>query len=163
MKKLLTILLIFILGMSLLAGCGRGGNSTSGNTPPSQTSTSDNTNSNSSSGSRSSSSTVTGKYNMVVDAALLGEEFDEETLEIMRSLGMDLSKLGEMVYIELLADGTFKMIMDMFGEEMNEEGVYKIDGKTITLTIDGEKQVGTIEGNRITIESDGQKMVFEKK
>ena len=69
------------------------------------------------------------------------------------------------LYVEFKDGG--KIVFSAEIDEEPMEGTFKVDGKNITLTVDGEEMKGIIDGNKITIEAeeDGTtlKMVFEKK
>ena len=62
-------------------------------------------------------------------------------------------------YLEFLDGTKFKMVM--IGE--THEGTYKLDGKTLSLTVDGDKTEAKIDGSKITLEESGSTMIFEKK
>ena len=51
--------------------------------------------------------------------------------------------------------------MTFLGESESEEGTIKFSGKKVTITIDGETNVGTYNKSKKTIEIDG--MTFKKK
>ena len=97
------------------------------------------------------SAAPTGKYFMTA-MELEGEDI----FALYTEMGLSADNL----YIELLSGGKCKIsMMDETGE-----GTFKVDGKTITISADGEEAfAGAIEGNKITLEEDGNKMVFEKK
>ena len=57
-----------------------------------------------------------------------------------------------------LDDGKFTLSFD----EEKQEGEYKVDGKKLTLTAEGEDVTGTVENGIVTIEEDGMKMYFVK-
>jgi hypothetical protein len=72
----------------------------------------------------------------------------------------------EMV-IELKKDNKCTMTLSVIkGSETEKkdsvEGVYKIDGDKITITVNSEDIVGSIENDSITMNINGQVMVFEK-
>ena len=83
---------------------------------------------------------------MMSEMADEGDEFDPDCM-----------------YIEFISGDKLVMALDM--DEL-KEGVYKVDGNTISLTIDGHEMTGTIDGNKIIIEGgeEGEYMmlVFEK-
>ena len=101
---------------------------------------------------------VTGKYTIV---SMEAEGMD--MLALFQAMGASIDG----IYLELLADGTFKLVMEIeiMGETQSDiqEGTYKVDGTTITLTVDEEDVTATIDGAKITMEQAGAKLVFEKK
>jgi len=133
MRRTIGLLLVFMLCVTLLAGCGGGGGDNGG---------------------------LSGKY------VLTSMEMDGEDLSaIYAEMGMSM----ESMYLEFKGGGKCTIaIMDEAGE-----GTFKVDGKTVTVSADGEELFkGTIEGNKIIVEEEedpesagysSSKMVFEKK
>ena len=84
----------------------------------------------------------------------------------MMSEMADESKGGDPLdlYIEFQKNGKFIMAM---GDGDSGEGMFRVDGKNVTLTYDGEELKGILDGSKFTIEykeDDGEiKMVYEKK
>ena len=96
--------------------------------------------------------TLSGKYEIVSFTA------DGET--------HDAAAIKEMGFpdwnFEFLSGNKFKY--DFAGTVY--EGTFKVEGSTVSLTVDGEEMSGKIEGNKITFDApDGEEgnMVFEKK
>lgn len=58
-----------------------------------------------------------------------------------------IDQARQQIYLELEADGTFRMVG--VGQQM--EGTYTIHGKTVTLTVDGETMDATLDGDTFTI------------
>ena len=65
----------------------------------------------------------------------------------------------DFMYFEFTADG--KATMASQGE--SESGTYKLDGKNLTITIDGDPQTFTVNGKSFNMEVDGSTMTFTKK
>ena len=147
MKKALGIFLVFLLSAFVLVGCNND------NTP---TNAPQNT---------GGDIAVEGKYSLVVS------DEDREMFEAIIELANEMDgtevdfDIDNMMYMELLSGGKFRMVSTMFNEEEDniDEGTYTIDGSNITISVDGEDTQGTIEGKKITIDADGESMVFEKK
>lgn len=57
--------------------------------------------------------------------------------------------LEDIMYYEFTKDGKYMMVMTRMDQK--EEGTYKLRGKKITLTSDGEDIEGTVDGNTLTI------------
>ena len=94
---------------------------------------------------------LSGKY------YLSSMEEDGEVLNVseLADLGVDFSD----TYLEFSGD---KITVCTYGE--SETCTYKIDGKNIEFTSDGETLKGTIDGDKITLDvGDGTKMIYEKK
>jgi len=95
--------------------------------------------------------TLTGKY-MLVSITAEGETHDEAAL----------AAIGADSFMEFLDEG--KCSFTFFGDA--QEGMFTVDGSSVTVTIDGEGLTGKVEGNKITFDApDGEEgsMVFEKK
>ena len=154
MKKSILLLLVLILGISLLAGCG--GNNGGNNTPPRE---------NTSGGNNTATLGLTGKYTLV---SMIDTEGDD-WMEMFNDLS-ELSDEGSefdpnAFFIEFKSDS--KCTVSITGDEA-VECTYTVNGKIITITAEGENIKGTIEGNKITLEdadmgADSMKMIFEKK
>ena len=99
--------------------------------------------------SAQSQTALTGKY-MLTALEIEGVDL----LEALAELGLDTDDN----YIELLDGGKFRMVM--FDDE--NEGVFKFNGNSIIMTVDGEDLEAVISGGKITIEEDGNVMVFQK-
>ena len=137
MKKVIMLLLVLIVGVSAFTGCG-GGSAAGGS--------------------------ATGKYALVSMVDSEGNDWLEMLASMAAMFGeedesFDFSSL----YLELKDGGKF--VMSMMDEV--QEGTYRINGKNITLTAEGEDISGTINGKKISLsaEEEGQSMtmVFEKK
>lgn len=91
-----------------------------------------------------------------------GEEFDLDSILSM----FKVSSLGELITMELKADGTVSMknAMDaMTGDEdAAMTGTWTQDGSKITITIDGDAQEFTLDGNELTGGEGDEVMVFVK-
>ena len=133
MNKAIALILVLIIGMAILAGCG--GEKISG---------------------KYDLVSITTDGEKIIWADYIKEmkdmyaeweaedEFDEENF---------------VSYLEFKDGG--KCTAVLFGG--SEEGTYKVDGKNIEVTVDGDTIKGTIDGNKITLEDEGESMVFEKK
>lgn len=124
MKKTIIMLLMLVIGISMLVGCG-------GSTTP----------------------TLSGKYYFVSMTA----DGETVTVEDMTAFGVNPDDL----YLEFQAGGNFRIVLS--GISVTQTGTFTVDGKTVTLTVEGDSLIGTIDGNRVTLENDGETMVFEKK
>ena len=93
---------------------------------------------------------LTGTYRLT-EVTEGGETLDAS---LLLEFGLDISEF----YVEFLDNSRFRMVT--FDE--SEEGTYKLDGNTLTLSADGETIPATINNNAITIELDETIMVFEK-
>ena len=96
--------------------------------------------------------TLTGKY-YLISMEIEGETFNDK---LLTSVGFDLDDC----YLEFLDSGKFILrIMDDVGE-----GIFKVDGKTITITGEGDfVDIAMIDGNKITLGDDEAIMIFEKR
>ena len=65
----------------------------------------------------------------------------------------------ELMYFDFTADG--KVTMTSYGE--TSSGTYKLDGKNLTITIDGDPQTFTVNGKSFNMEVEGSTMTFSKK
>ena len=93
---------------------------------------------------------LTGKYYLT--SVTEGDEtMDASTLA---ELGLDISGF----HIEFLDSNRFRIVT--FDE--SEDGTYKLDGKSLTLSADGETIDATIDNSTITLDAEGTIMVFEK-
>ncbi|MCL2815731.1 MAG: hypothetical protein FWD23_14130 [Oscillospiraceae bacterium] len=95
---------------------------------------------------------LTGKY-ICIDVT--GGEDEMSWQDVKEMMGDEWSD----PYIEFSDGG--KLVMDWFG--VSSDGTFKVDGKSVEITIDGDTQKGTIDNNKITISDGDTKMVFEKK
>ena len=62
---------------------------------------------------------------------------------------------GDAVHFVFNADGTAKLITDMMGQQLEEEGTWSLDGSTMTITFSGQAQTATYADGAITLESEG--------
>jgi len=137
MKKAIALLLVLILVVSILTACG-------GN--------------------------VSGKYTL--KEMSWGEEgklqkWEDIIKELKEDVGEDFDESKVEFYLEFLKDSKFKMVSSLGSETQTEEGTFKVDGKTITLTNpsadeDNKDLVGTIDGSKITFVQNGMTLVFGK-
>ena len=141
MKRTLVVVMVIMFALALLAGCGGDGG-----------------------GGGSSSPALTGKYMLVSMVDSDGNDWLEFLL-MMSEMADEGDEFDlDSMYIEFTSNDKFMMAMD---EDGPVEGAYKVDGNSITLSVDGDEISGTVEGNKITLkeEEDGESMtmVFEKK
>lgn len=81
-----------------------------------------------------------------------GEEIDQESIDLLDSLGMQ-------IYLSLEDDGTATLML--FGEEM--DGTWKAkDANTVTITFEGDDGDFKLADNKLTLEVEGDKLIFEK-
>ena len=81
-----------------------------------------------------------------------GEEIDQESIDILNSLGMQ-------IYLSLKDDGTSALVL--FGEELN--GTWKAkDASTVTITFDNDGGDFKLADGKLTLEVEGDKLIFEK-
>jgi len=112
-------------------------------------------------GGGASSASMEGRY--VISAMMYG---DEDFLKLMQDLAEMMETefdLEDFMYLEFSENGTVTI-----GTEGDEEaGTYKLDGKTITITLGEESMSGTIDGDSFTIEQEEDDelttMTFTKK
>jgi len=134
-NKALALILVLVLGLSILAGCGGAKLS----------------------GKYELVSMTSGGETILMSDYI---EMMREMLEAFAEEGDEPFNASDYQgYIEFI-DGT-KCKMVMFGD--SQEGTYKLDGKTIEITADGETQKMTLDGKKITFDLDGESMIFEKK
>ena len=132
MKKLIALLLVLMLGITILAGCG--GNAS-----------------------------LSGKYvlkSMVSDGETIDmAEYMQEFKELYEELGEEFKESDFESYLEFSGSNVTVSLVGMAGK-----GTYKLDGKNIEITADGETLKGTIDGNKITLDyGEGSLMTYEKK
>ena len=145
--KTFMILLAFILIVSMVAGCG-GGNGVDGGVPAAD------------GGSNDGEEDVglTGKYTLV---SWTSEDEDWEDVDFVDFFHVTSVNVKD-VFIEFNSEGGFKMDFTAidFG---HMEGVFEVDGSTVTLTAEDEQLTGTIAGNKFTLGFYGDEtIVFEK-
>ena len=136
MKKIIAVLLVLMFCVSILSACGGG---------------------------------LSGKY---VLTQITNEEGKlvslEDYVKAEKAMYEEYDMLDEFdesvyegSYVEFLKDDKYKMVK--FGDA-SEEGTFKVDGKTVELTVDDETVKGTIDGKKITFDyGEDYKVVFEKK
>jgi len=111
---------------------------------------------------QNNSSKLSGKYlayEMTQDGEIIKwTDYVKEIKEMYDEYEMKYSDSDFAFYLEFLKDGKCKMVF--MGD--SEEGTFKVDGKNISITFDGETQTGKINGNKIIIEADDVKVVFQK-
>ena len=97
--------------------------------------------------------TLTGKYKAMT---LLDDkgQVDMDFQAVFKEAGLG----ADAIHIEFMSGGKCKMV----AEAENTEGTFKVDGKTVTITLDDSQMKGTIDGSKIIFEEDDGKMVFEK-
>jgi len=150
MKKIIAIVLVLMLSISILAACG-------------------------------GDEKLTGRY-ILTEISEDGEtykiedyikemkaEYEEsirELKELYEEMDIEFDESEYAIdesdfhgYIEFLSDEKFKIFV--FG--MEDEGTFKVDGKSIEMTIDGETAEWKIDGKKLIFEEDDAKMIFEKK
>ena len=94
------------------------------------------------------SSSMEGKY--VISSMMVGEDdYLEQVMSMAEAMEEEIN-LEDIMYFEF--SGADTVIMGSEGETVT--GTYKLDGKTLTLTADGEEQIATVDGNSFTIKYD---------
>ena len=138
MKRTIAVILVLMLGLTLLAGCG--GTKLSGKY-------------------ELISVTEDGETEMWADVVKEMKEYNENMKEMLEEYE-ELDESAYESYLEFIDGEKCKLI---FWGEVGE-GTYKIDGKNIEMTIDEETYKGTIDGKKITIDMDEvSTMLFEQK
>jgi len=133
MKKIIALLLVLVLGLTTLAGCG-GAKLTGRYDLVSMTSE--------------------GEIFPLADYIQeMKDMFEEE------GRGDEFVESDYQGYIEFIDANTCKLVM--FGE--SADGTYTLDGKSIEIVAEGETMTLTLDGSRIILDDDGEEIVFEKK
>lgn len=91
-----------------------------------------------------------------------GEDFDLDAILSM----FKVSSLGELITMEIKADGTVTMknAMELESEEdATMSGTWKQEGDKVSITIDGETQEFTLNGSELSGGEGEETMVFVKK
>ena len=105
--------------------------------------------------------------------AVFDEEGKEFILAIVKAMGVDESQISD-AQIEQLMDQMKDALEETFaGDDMKEKastsGTFTLDGTTIKLEADGNKDTGTVDGDTITFKKSllddigGEDWVFTKK
>lgn len=92
-----------------------------------------------------------------------GDDFDLDAILSM----FKVSSLGELITMELKADGTVTMknVMDAMDsdEDSTMSGTWKQEGDKVSITIDGDTQEFTLNGSELSGGEGDEAMVFVKK
>ena len=104
-----------------------------------------------------SSSSLSGRYVIV---NILDDPEGTTFAEMKQDYDEINEKITDYFYIEFQKDGRFTLVL--FGHE-EAQGVYLLDGKTLTLTSGGESVQATLKGGKITYDYEtGAKLIFKK-
>ena len=99
-------------------------------------------------GNGGGASSMEGKY--VISSMMIGDDdYLEQMISMAEAMDEEINP-EDVMYFEF--SGTDTVIMG--SEDETITGTYKLDGKTLTLTADGEEQIATVDGNSFTIEYD---------
>lgn len=154
MKRTLCIVLTLLLALSLFAACSKSGSSTGG----------------SGANLEPTLKNVSGSYNLKslngkdVKSALREAYGEEDYKDFLEYFHLDENNLNDFLKMTLKEDGSCTI------EEagMTGSGTWKLEGDKVTITIDGETEVGTWSNGILTInapndnKSDIQSMEFQK-
>lgn len=132
MKKTIAVLLVLLIGVTLLVGCGGGG------------------------------SALSGKYTLTSITMDGQTMTVAELKEAASTLGVDFDLSGFYIEFKTGNKFSLGMKMELLGMDEAIEGTYTVNGNKITLTVEGEPQEATINGNKVTISMGEDSMVFEK-
>ena len=91
-----------------------------------------------------------------------GDDFDLDAILSM----FKVSSLGELITMEIKADGTVTMknAMELESEEdATMSGTWKQEGDKVSITIDGDTQEFTLNGSELSGGEGDEAMVFVKK
>ncbi len=92
-----------------------------------------------------------------------GDDFDLDAILSM----FKVSSLGELITMELKADGTVTMKNAMDAMDSDEDstmsGTWKQEGDKVSITIDGDTQEFTLNGSELSGGEGDEAMVFVKK
>jgi len=98
-----------------------------------------------------SSPALSGRY------ALKSMEAEGMTIDVAM---LEMLGMGDLeMYLEFTGGNAFKMAI--MGESVS--GTYTLNGKVLTMTIEGEDVQAILDGKTITLEMDEGKIIFEKK
>ena len=121
MKKFLAMTLAIVMMCGCLIACGKG-------------------------------NSIVGTWELDIDKTFAGEE--QSTIDLMKGMGYAMT-------FEFKEDGKCVMAMTMMGETETTEMDYEI--KDNQIVIGGEATDFVIDGKTLTITAEGQAMVFNKK
>ena len=96
----------------------------------------------------------------LAEDSLVGTWYLKEGIE--KGQTVDISLFGMSMTFDFREDGTFDAAIAFGGEEEKGSGTWTLDGETVTMTINGQDQVGSFVGGVFNMEMNGATMVFSK-
>lgn len=96
----------------------------------------------------------------LAEDSLVGTWYLKEGIENGQTV--DISLFGMSMTFDFREDGTFDAAIAFGGEEEKGSGTWTLDGETVTMTINGQDQVGSFVGGVFNMEMNGATMVFSK-